>query len=281
MDELITKTAATAMPDASSVAANGDASALGTSGADSALAKGHHGIKADSANVDAGIDVGHSKGGHLSHHEVHEGKRGNRLLSEEDDKSSLSEAWSASKEKWLSGAAMFAGFAALLGACVTLVGEITILGMGAGPVIGAGLAGALWMGGNEFVKTYRAAREREDSRLNKAIGKVKDGIHHAKDKAQDKAQDKAHGLEEAVVREIGELGVVAGSLKSHLGGTGTLVVIPEAALEAPAPNQIVQRILEQGPRRAESLIDLRDGPKTNAERLAARSQELLDQAASL
>lgn len=216
----------------------------------------------------------HHHYGHVSHHE---------LVGEGEDRaahaykhSAFREALSASSDKLVAGALMFAGFAVLLAATVYSAGLALGAAGFAANVLGTAIAGALWLGGNEFIKTYREAKENEHSRLNRAIDKVKDVVEHAKDRIG----DKAHRIEDAVAKDVAALGVVAGTVAGQLGTT-TFQAQPAAeALSPAATNQTVQRILAEGPRgSAASILESRtQQASTAAQRLEQQADRLLDQA---
>jgi hypothetical protein len=174
------------------------------------------------------------------------------------NRSAFSKALGASGDKIINGAMMFAGFSILLAA--SMFGVSSILGAVAGEafitsgigkllatVTAAATTGAAWLGGNEFLKVYKAEREIEDSRLNRTIEAAKERLH---------IKGKEREADVLTEKEIGELGIVAGSLSSNIGTTGFLVAVPDAYLDqAPqTANQTVARILAEGPQSRTSAV---------------------------
>ena len=173
-------------------------------------------------------------------------------------RSALSKALGASSDKIINGALMFAGFSILLAASMFGVGGLleaftseaflaTNIGKLITTVTAAATTGAAWLGGNEFLKVYKAESEIENSRLNRTLEKAKEHLH---------IRGKAREAEVLSEKEIGELGIVAGSLSSNIGTTAFLIEVPDAHLEqAPQQaNQTVTRILAEGPKSRTSAV---------------------------
>lgn len=283
-----------ATPDMLANAATGDASVV-TGGGDAvaSTASGHGTDKlvvrgSVEATPDAGVaDAGH----HTSHHEVHHKHRRKLFgLGADSDRSfgrAVGDAWEASKGELLPGAAMFAGFATLLGLCIygvsLAVGATAIPGM-VGPEafkllvggIGAAIAGATWMGGNKFYKKYKEVKQGHsaDDEKENDIALGKDGASKEKAKAQET---------EYSPRDIGELGLIGGALTSYPATTTFIIEVPEEAMQSPAQqSEAIRAILENGPRSRSgdaiaqgSQADLSPAERAERVKMAAEQQASL------
>lgn len=174
------------------------------------------------------------------------------------NRSAWAQAWDAARDKLGDGALMFAGFSLLLSGMIGLSGLLIANGFLA-TVTAAAATGATWLAGNEFIKVYRRASQRETNRLDTSVDSVRS-------RAAEPAGKETTGHQR--IREAGELGVVAGSLSSHTGGT-VLLRGQEQAATRRAPdtrdNPAIRAILDAGPReRARAILER----GSNAERCA-------------
>ena len=166
----------------------------------------------------------------------------------------------ASSDKLISGGLMFAGFSLLLtGMMFAVPAALTLLPIAVpstiATVMSAAATGAVWLGGNEFVKVYRQASKEENSRLNRAVEKVKSRFGHAH--------------ENPLGQHVGELSMVAGQ-PQPLAEMAEPAVYENAAKQNPA----IQAILEAGPRaRAQDILAQGSKANLSAEQRAEQARE--------
>lgn len=266
---------------ADTLAAIADPSAAsGTEQAAKAAAAGNAHVSDSSANTVVTGKENKMAHGHTSHHEMEEEEH-HRQRTDHSSHSPFVAALIAAKDKALSGGVMFAGFAVLLTVCVKVVSlalGVPIPGASAAiaSIIGTASAGALWMGGNEFFQAYKTARADENSRLNRAIDKVKDTVAHAKDRVMGTGQHK----ETTTAKDAGLLGAAAGAITGTVNGSiGTTQFEAQPVAATPAVNQTVQRILAEGPRsNASTIAASRSAALSAAERLQQQADAALARA---